>query len=448
MAEYVIPAGQSGVVWEVAEISGSQVTPSQRVYTVLEGKSWWLTKGGVSAENLEARQAYYDVLFHGGRYYWGRSLFDYDERDGLLDGWQLSDYMNYYVLRDINGDGIDELYIQDTPYENASVIGNSGFDGEVCLDVYGGFLLSYRDGNVCYYDQSDPRLCILLQDNMIVECAGDICSHGISIGYYNEAGEWIGTMDVASATFFEVYFNYNGGEYREDEFEIQGNPVSKDEYIAWLSQLADYINNNQIPVSEWTELNEQNFRTKELGGNVQTTNLSAVREAYYEYIRTSTYLNCEGAHLIFADDNQIPEIYLYGLETATGDHFLWYADGTVQERFFTRGGGEYIPKTGLILSHEGQIEYYDILCRLEDGILQEVASGEYERPESVNNFSEYYNWNGQEAATYEEYEQLLSQDYDFNQSIGIGEVTGMTMSELLNLLQDDAAFADAVRAAW
>lgn len=44
VAEYVFPAGQIGVVWEVAQISGGRITPSQRVYRSMEGKSWWLAK--------------------------------------------------------------------------------------------------------------------------------------------------------------------------------------------------------------------------------------------------------------------------------------------------------------------------------------------------------------------------------------------------------------------
>lgn len=44
VAEYAFPAGQTGVVWEVAEISGSRITPSQRVYDRVEGKNWWLEK--------------------------------------------------------------------------------------------------------------------------------------------------------------------------------------------------------------------------------------------------------------------------------------------------------------------------------------------------------------------------------------------------------------------
>ena len=41
IAELIFPAGQTGVVWEAADLNGGRVTPSQRVYASLEGKSWW-----------------------------------------------------------------------------------------------------------------------------------------------------------------------------------------------------------------------------------------------------------------------------------------------------------------------------------------------------------------------------------------------------------------------
>lgn len=40
--EYSFLAGQVGVVWEVADLNGGQVTYSQRVYSSLTGKRWWL----------------------------------------------------------------------------------------------------------------------------------------------------------------------------------------------------------------------------------------------------------------------------------------------------------------------------------------------------------------------------------------------------------------------
>ena len=41
VAEYTVPLGQSGVVWEVVEVNGRNVTPAQRVYNEISGKSWW-----------------------------------------------------------------------------------------------------------------------------------------------------------------------------------------------------------------------------------------------------------------------------------------------------------------------------------------------------------------------------------------------------------------------
>lgn len=53
--DYAFPTGQNGVVWEVAEVNGNNVTSSQRTYTGINGKSWWITnKIGASEEDLVA----------------------------------------------------------------------------------------------------------------------------------------------------------------------------------------------------------------------------------------------------------------------------------------------------------------------------------------------------------------------------------------------------------
>lgn len=39
---YALPAREKGVVWEVAEVNGSDVTENGNVYTEMEGKRWWL----------------------------------------------------------------------------------------------------------------------------------------------------------------------------------------------------------------------------------------------------------------------------------------------------------------------------------------------------------------------------------------------------------------------
>lgn len=41
LEEFSFPAGESGVVWEVADLNGSRIMPAQRVYRNLAGKKWW-----------------------------------------------------------------------------------------------------------------------------------------------------------------------------------------------------------------------------------------------------------------------------------------------------------------------------------------------------------------------------------------------------------------------
>ena len=56
VASYRYPAGEVGVVWEVAEINHKTVTPSQRVYKQLEGKNWWKKERGLSKDLVNAYQ--------------------------------------------------------------------------------------------------------------------------------------------------------------------------------------------------------------------------------------------------------------------------------------------------------------------------------------------------------------------------------------------------------
>lgn len=50
MTEYTFPAGEEGVVWEVAEINGNHIIPSNRVYSSVTGKSWWTQNKEIASE--------------------------------------------------------------------------------------------------------------------------------------------------------------------------------------------------------------------------------------------------------------------------------------------------------------------------------------------------------------------------------------------------------------
>lgn len=160
VAEYTFPAGQSGVVWEVAEISGSRVTPSQRVYSQVEGKDWWLeekqdalnreTVDGVNAglrgcwitaERINQKQiGLYEYLFNedGSYFSWyceythpAYYYYEYDD----YDGWHIEEkghpgfwgtyvFDGEYLLLQYDDDEWNEYYGMNDKITYVSVSGD------------------------------------------------------------------------------------------------------------------------------------------------------------------------------------------------------------------------------------------------------------------------------------------------------------------------------------
>lgn len=79
--EYTFPAGQNGVVWEVAEVNGRTVTPSQRTYTEISGKNWWTENKG--QKQLKKISTYVEEPENGWNYTTTEE-YQYDERGNLI----------------------------------------------------------------------------------------------------------------------------------------------------------------------------------------------------------------------------------------------------------------------------------------------------------------------------------------------------------------------------
>lgn len=135
VAECVFPAGQKGVVWEVAEISGSRITPSQRVYDRMDGKTWWLEKKQKKRlvrrnwieENYEGNwdEYCYDdlgnltkLLYHRGDAVYQWEEYSYDSAgkriketeygsDGLVNHEITYDSMGNEIMFEVFGDGYE-----------------------------------------------------------------------------------------------------------------------------------------------------------------------------------------------------------------------------------------------------------------------------------------------------------------------------------------------------
>lgn len=149
LEEFSFPVGESGVVWEVADLNGGRVTPAQRVYRNLAGKKWWtqskwvldleenanlrkLMEGmvvaawgsndyepyGYSRGAVNSMQAWVDKLYQGNWENMG---------DWLADGAPIVFYSPY---NDYNYDGGQNMPYILSPSEVEKILERSGHQGD------------------------------------------------------------------------------------------------------------------------------------------------------------------------------------------------------------------------------------------------------------------------------------------------------------------------------
>lgn len=218
VAVYTVPVGQNGVVWEVAEISGSRITPSQRVYTQIEGKSWWLTKG-----------ASVDELF---------DAFFANEIPAYYDGFDESRWWSEYVPDDYTiGERVD--------------LDNDGEKEQVIRGVfYGGIYLDVRDGTVYILAQgggTDHCLSYTYYDNAVWILYSDTTHQGRQsfwLEKYDGSGNIVDELTLYAEEENWASDDYNVFEYWDEETYKQ---LSKEEYEALRKEILD----GQVSTYSW-----------------------------------------------------------------------------------------------------------------------------------------------------------------------------------------------------
>ncbi len=84
---------------------------------------------------------------------------------------------------------------------------------------------------------------------------------------------------------------------------------------------------------------------------------SAWRAAYLEVLEDNKY--CPYFALIYVDGDDIPELYVRGIDEAQGDRVFSYRDGEVTMLQLLRTeGGQYIERGGMIANENGNMGYY------------------------------------------------------------------------------------------
>ena len=104
-------------------------------------------------------------------------------------------------------------------------------------------------------------------------------------------------------------------------------------------------------------------------GNVLSDNSPVVedenvwKQAYLNYLlsgpsdlynRTEQY----GYDFIYLNDDEVPELFVHGLDNAEGNYFLYYDEGRVVNEHIDFGGQCYLEREGLFLNESGRMGYY------------------------------------------------------------------------------------------
>lgn len=252
VAEYTMPLGQDGVVWEVLELNGNTITPAQRVYSEVSGKNWWMEDKTLPVESEV--EAYINVLY-GNKDKWDKSG-DMENLENYLE------YLTSFILMDIDDDNVKELYISDRPSNECQLW----------------YILDYCDGTVdilrSYWQDSTVKESALLKNGTIFRYASSGLGssqgseyysgeeyNGINGGYTVSAIQADGSLEVILDTFSqENITSIEGGNEMPSKYFINNEEVSYDTYCEYVDT---YINSNIFAFDDYGVLTEENLRACE-----------------------------------------------------------------------------------------------------------------------------------------------------------------------------------------
>jgi len=167
---------------------------------------------------------------------------------------------------------------------------------------------------------------------------------------------------------------------------------------------------------------------KETEASIETEPEEAVKtdwqQAYVEYLASASDRDdAEKYVLIYVDDNDIPELVQIGNSEAEGCQIVSFAAGKLQKTQLSRLNFTYLEREGLLCNSDGNMDcYWDLVYRVQDGLVTQAGSGYYgiwqyyDEDREIERDEEgipvyLYEWNG-EKVTEEAYSEALYSLYD------------------------------------
>lgn len=176
--------------------------------------------------------------------------------------------------------------------------------------------------------------------------------------------------------------------------------------------------------------NIKNEESKNLTNNIQITETDKAewKTAYLDLLKEKENSHLSYA-LVYIDGDDIPELYLSGIDEATGDSICSYKNGGLVEQKLNRiGGGFYIEKDKKIANQNGNMGqiYTHVYELTEDGFIQTFEAVSSERVEFLENGE--YNLHkeysiGDKTVSEAEYNDAVNAAFDFEKAVRLYDNT-------------------------
>lgn len=386
------PAGQNGVVWEVAELNGGQVTPGQRVYRQLEGKSWWmLGKTELRMEENGKFKKALEILAYSLVDVWGSSTEDNVNQLFAGDWEKICGFLMYYDWFY----GHDEAWEQSELLFYAEVIANSRIKEEenytgIALDASQlKFIAASLTGSVWNLDS-----VYTLNSEWYPVISGE---RAVFSRYV------LGDPPFSSLENFVTEYIGNNTWRVTADFYLDDGTSGPERWYSW-QMTADVVRNPESCFDGYSVTGLNFVRTD-----------TQWKQAYEDFINQDEWFGgTETYQVIYVDGDNIPELFVASHATAVGSRLLTYHDGAVRAEFISGEGGiSYLKKNNLIWNSDGrQGVYCDEFYQIIDGVPAVVATGTREvladryMDDSWDEEDFQYWWNG-EQCSWEEYQSAM-----------------------------------------
>lgn len=365
VAEYTVPVGQNGVVWEVAEINGRTVTPANRMYREISGESWWLEdKSEWNAEDDAALLACLER----------EDSELYELMIELADGWEMGYDREISALIRGEKEGIEFLFGLDSHdigmafatnfyYVNENLQYNEELSKCLPGNMIRPFLAEEKAEDVIY------SICGKRIDFDFTAYKGWVEPY-IGFDPWGDGGGWLEHFSVerVGANTWNVRANHKFCECSAPDYPV---PVASRIRFTVVKNSNSYFDGYSIT----------DFAVEEKIDN------SGWAKAYYDYltahpdsdgiVATAKEMDVDllkNYSFIYVDDNQIPELCLIAADMSGFDGLLYIVNGQVVEDEFGFEGVSYIPYTGLLRRvggwHGGTWEHN---YKLENGRMEDLG---------------------------------------------------------------------------